>query len=653
MIKPIDVTSPIYPLPADYRDLTEDGKWRARINACRQWMIRTSDVELKAYRFVECTRFFDRYYLHPNPAVHFDPMFYDMEPLPTPEIHWMLSRKWATSRQNADVMPRGAAKSTHMRKTGLLRMTTHPNYSQVYATSTHDNAKDAGQKVRAQVYENSRLRDDWDKEYGCPMKPSRGLAPSGIEHFFCGNGSSFRCVSAQTRLRGGRPRRFLLDDPEYDATASTSMAVIREYMNRLLFKIVLPMVMRPDCGVDWVGTFVSRRHFLWHAMDTVELDDGTRRAKDERFEFFNRDITRAVVGTDDDQSDDFQSVWPEMWPKDEAEKVRLNLSEDTVTLDSIRKRVGEAVWQSEYLANPGAGEGFFHLDSDDKGRHAWWIAEPDFDLTDGDPWRSSALMRWRRESEVIEMPVGEFLRNTKQFVTIDTSWTAHEHSDRKGYCHMAVNPSNELFVLGMWSAQCNESRLVNECLHYCDRWKVPVIYPEVVKESFGLYQRLLSVTRTRGTEDMGLSHTPAVKELRVGQTAKVSKIGALDLRIEHNSLKIPLYRRFASASIHRLIEQIQSFNPDADDGGLQHDDEIDMVAMSMFVLKGRLRKFLETPVVEEAPDALKLLRKGEHLHKGFNITAGLDITKIPRADIDEALAHAESKRRRNPHGSLA
>lgn len=646
---PIPVNNPLYPLPEDYRDLSTEGRRQARVNACRQWMIDTEDRDLKAHRFVESTRFFDRWYLHPDETSDFDPMFYDQVPLPTPEIHWAMSRKWATNRQNADVMPRGAAKSTHLRRTALMRMITHPNYSQVYATSTHENAKVEGQRVRAQVYENERLAHDWEPEYGV-LAPSKGKAPSGVEYFFCTNGSSYRVVSAQTRLRGQRPRRFLLDDPEYDPTASTSMAIIREYMDRLLFKIVLPMVMRPDCGVDWVGTFVSKRHFLYHVMDVTENDRGELISKDPRFAFFNRDVTKAVVPLPDG---DYKSCWPAMWPKDKREKRRLKLHRDTLTLEDVRARVGEAVWQSEFLANPGSGDIYFKLDTDPHGKHAWWLENVDNEFISGDPWRSTTTICWKRDGQVIKERMGAFLRNTKQFITADTSWTNNTHSDRKVVNYMAVTDHNELFDLDLWSAQCDESVCVDKAFRVADRWKCPGIWPEVVKQSFGFYQRLLSVARTKATEEMGLSHCPHIKELRVGQTSKESKIGALDLRFEHGLIKLPLFRKGQGGPWDRLFEQIQGFNPEADDGGLQHDDEIDSVAMSMFVLKGRLRKFADGKEADEAPDALKELRKGNTTINGMPAIAAVNLNRIDRDTLSEIMSAIQEKGKPKSNESLA
>lgn len=69
---------------------------------------------------------------------------------------------------------------------------------------------------------------------------------------------------------------------------------------------------------------------------------------------------------------------------------------------------------------------------------------------------------------------------------------------------------------------------------------------------------------------------------------KNSKIANLQYRIENGLLKIPL--ESSAAPFRRLVDQFEQFNPEVRDGGLQHDDEIDSVCMSQFVIKGRLNK---------------------------------------------------------------
>lgn len=148
-------------------------------------------------------------------------MFYDDEPLKSPKGHWDILRQWASSSRNIAIAPRGFAKSFLVRKSILLRMLTRPMYTILYATSTNDNAKGTGQSIKDQFQNNARIFDDWADEF-----PDKRITPRrGSSVWYrvnaIKNGSWLRCISAESRQRGGRPRRYVLDDPEYDPRAST------------------------------------------------------------------------------------------------------------------------------------------------------------------------------------------------------------------------------------------------------------------------------------------------------------------------------------------------------------------------------------------------------------------------------------------------
>ena len=291
--------NPFYPLPPDYPELSEDGQRKARINACRLWTIKDKEPKEIAEAFAASMRFFDLYYLHADQSVDFDPLFYDDNPLETPTFHYDILKQWAASPRNICIAPRGSAKSFLVRKACLLRMISRPMFTILYATSTNDNARGTGQALKDQLMHNQRLQDDWNPEFpDGRLVPKRGEAPFGTEMMQLRNGSWLRAISAESRQRGGRPRRYVLDDPEYDPKASTSMSLIRQYMDDLLFKVVLPMVMRAGCGVDWLATFVSRRHYAWHALQTEQNPAGDTVASDPRFNLWSSMIVRAAYEGD-------------------------------------------------------------------------------------------------------------------------------------------------------------------------------------------------------------------------------------------------------------------------------------------------------------------------------------------------------------------
>ena len=566
---PIPFNSPLYPLPADYGALTVDGQRLARVNASRQWLL--DEPVHRAHRLIHSTRFFDLYYLHPDGD--FDPLFYDMTPLPTPSMHWDLSRMWANHRFNVSLMPRGGAKSTHLAKDTVLRIVTSPTYSIVYATSTHENARAMGERIRDQAYLNPRVNDDFSAEYGNPMKPGRGEKSTGCEHFFLTNGSWVRCVSAESRLRGIRPRRFRLDDPEYDEKASTSMAIIRQYMEALLFRIAIPMTTRSNCGIDWVGTFVSKRHFLWHAMLMQQTPDGPK-AADPRFDFWARLKIDACY--DDPETGRTLSCWPEMWPATVADKLAMGRP-DALSLEELERILGTAAFNGEMRGRPGTSdEQFFKVDLDPKGSHAYWFEQADEQLQLSPRTTTTLICYKTTDGSTVKEPLPTFLGRCHLFITVDTAYTESASSDRRCCGLMAVTSRNELFVMDLWSDRKPDQVLIDTSFSMAQRWRCPLISVEVVKESFKLFARFQSLVKTKLTQDIGLTHVPAVRPIRPGTMSKTAKIESLDVRFTHNLIKLPVYRRSEGRWWSRLFDQIEGFNPEVADGGLEKDDELDV-----------------------------------------------------------------------------
>lgn len=637
-------------LPNDYHSLTREGQRKARINGCRQWLIDTADREYRAANLIKSTWLFDKLYLQPRED--YDCGFYDMEPLPTPEMHWHLSRLWAMYRTSVSIAPRGSAKSTHGRKDSLMRLVTSPAYSFVYATSTHDNAKFHGQVCREQCYDNDDVNKDWGPEYNVEaLKPVRGDKPTGVEHFYLNNGSHSRQVSVESRLRGIRPRRFRLDDPEYDAKGSTNMEAIREYMDQFLTKVVLPMVARRDCGADWTATFVSKKHYAWAAMDTfVDPATNTERAVDERFNYWAR-LTIPAAERDPDTGK-LRSCWPEMWPVDDEEKERLKIS-DALSLEEIEKRIGGAAFRGEYMADPGAADdSFFILDTNPYGNHAWWIEESDPAYTEGNYLISDAKICYRTLNNGVEsitkVPIRDFVTRNRLFCTVDTAYTENATSDRRCVMLMAITANNELFVLDAWSHRKKDAILIEEAFRICKLWRCPLIYVESVKDSRHVYHRFVDATRTRMQDLMDLPHDMVVKQLNVGMAAKETKIASLDLRFENNLIKLPILYKDKNPALLRLIAQINEFSPQIKDGGLQHDDEIDCVSMSLFVLKGKLRSFASGQTDISDQDPIAQLREGNLTDlNGMPYAFGVNLQEIP---VDVISGLLDDRVTRTPDG---
>ena len=617
----------LYPLPADYLDLTVDGQREARVNACRQWLVPTDNPEEKADRFASSLLFFESWYLWPDLEDEFDPMFYDDKPVGTPKGHVAIYREWAKNSASLVIAPRGYAKSNCIRKSIIMQMLTRPQFSFIYATSTNDNAKHSGQIIKSQFIENERIVSDFSPEFpDGRIVPKRGEASFGIEMMYLKNGSWFRAISAESRQRGGRPRCYVLDDPEYDPKASTSMAVLRQYMDTLLFKVVSPMLTRPDTSVRWLATFVSRRHFAWYAMETEETREG-HVARDPRFSHWTRMVIQAAYETPDLRT---VSCWPEMWPVDRAAKAKDPELKSRISLEEIKERIGSANFLAEYMARPGESKDQFfpNLLRD---RHGWWFENVDR-LVEESPATSDTLLCWvDAQKEEHRVPLWEFLQSSIVFIACDTSFTDTADSDFKVATLMACTPENELFVLDMWGGQTNENALVRAAFSMADRWRSPSIHPEVVREGISLYQSMEALVRQKAQDMLGVLHLPKIVPLKPGMTRKEAKIASLQFRFENGLIKLPLHKRL-DRPWRELFDQIEQFNPEVKDGGLAKDDHLDTVSMSNLILRGRAVRASGEIYDDRTP--IERVQDGEYRDEhGIPWLSRMDLSKIPAADL--------------------
>ena len=361
------------------------------------------------------------------------------------------------------------------------------------------------------------------------------------------------------------------------------MSVLRSYMDTLLFKVVMPMITRPDTSLRWLATFVSRRHYAWYAMETQESEKGLK-AKDPRFDHWSRMIIKAAYKDTDDR---LVSCWPEMWPVDRQQKEDDPRLKERISLEEIKEQIGSANFASEYMADPGDSEDAFFPELDDS--HRWSLTSIDANYGIS-PRDSSTLINWKDQNgNTKKMPICDFLKESWVFMTIDTSWTSKGDSDFKVATVMAATPDNELFVLDIWGGQCDENTLIKHVFEIADKWRVPSIHPEVVRQSIALYQTLDTLVKQRATEMFGVAHLPKIVPLKVGMMSKTARIGALQFRFENGLIKFPLERRM-DRHWTNLFDQIEQFNPEVPDGGLAKDDHLDTVSMSGNILKGRMHR---------------------------------------------------------------
>ena len=126
---------------------------------------------------------------------------------------------------------------------------------------------------------------------------------------------------------------------------------------------------------------------------------------------------------------------------------------------------------------------------------------------------------------------------------------------------------------------------MQKAFEYAKRWRVSSMWPEAVTEGLPLLEDLQQVVMFKDTKMAGCDYFPAVRPLNVGMANKTVKIASLAPLMENDLVKLPWHLK-NEGFFRRLWEQFAGFYPDANDAGLEKDDEIDTVQMHRFVFKG-------------------------------------------------------------------
>lgn len=643
---------PLWPLPADYVELGSEGRRQARVNAVRQYLLPGADGKV----FAGCIDFFDRYYLWPqaediegleslpdHQAGH-QPMFYDDVPCEPAAWHHALQRNYWDYVYSIVVCPRGAGKSYNIRKRIVMRAMAETQFSVSYLTNTRANVGRTAQVLRTQFASNERLINDFGPEYedmgmggNHPLVPSQKQSSFSQTYMTLRNGFTMTLTSVNSGQRGGRFKSIELDDPEEDARDTTDMVRVREHLLTLIYKKMLPMLPPKDGRFTWTGTFLSRQNLLWRAM-SVEEADIAGSEEDVRFHEWARSLVRMV-----DENE--RSTWPQRFPTNDEERKAQGLHPRYRTLQDIKRSVGVAVWQSEYMGKPGGeGSGYFGLDrtrNEDRRRWGYWFVDADA-LTLSDPKRSGAEVVWVTKGEE-RMPWAELVGRLRPFITIDTSYTSGPASDYKAVHVAAFTPNKELMSLDLWAGKCDENMLIRKVFEMAKRWDVKAVWPEVVGRQQQLARTLQMAVADRLFDS---SVQFIVKPLRVGQESKTSKIASLRLLFDVDRIKLPWSRKEEPA-YRMLFDQLEQFSPEVQDGGLKNDDVLDTLAMAMLTSKMAARS-AQKEIEEERMSEMERIKRGETYDEDGNRLVELVPFHVLRSDPEawEAATASASKSRK-------
>jgi len=596
------------PLPPDYESLTTEGQRLARVNACSIWRAKKARPE----HLVASWHFFTQYYLHWDEALFFELSPGQEKPLRTPDFHHLIVRSLAEWGSTAAAAPRGGAKSTVVDQEILHIMFTTCNFSMTLMLAVGRMIQKRFSKYKFQILENRRLLQDFGH-----LAPSKGESPfmnQGL--FILRNRVTLEGIPMDGRARGARPGIFFLDDPEYDPEgAATDMAIIRRQFARTLFKVIVPM-MRRNCPIQWLGTVISKQHMMWLAWS----------GQDPRFGSWHRILLPAILESG-------EPLWPE-W-------------KDTEEIDRLRRQMGDAAVDAEFFNMPGESEGStFHFEDR---RHVAYIDQTDFNMEEGDPWKSNAIIlqpvfdgSGNLSDTRRRIPVKEWLGGmARRFLFIDAAVTTTAESDYTAIVVVGVDGDNILWVLDAHIARINQETQIDKCIEMALKWKCLAVCAEDVSIQKSLNERI----STRFIQEAYETDVvPAVLPIKPpsGYTKTQRISGALRWRFDNNLILLPGWKRY-EPSIQALIQQIDGFNDQMEGGGLSFIDGLDALAYCQLVIRGRVAGEEPSLVQGNLPTIIEKLERGEYVDEAGNDIRPMifSLPNVPKALFEKVLRDSE------------
>ena len=590
---------PLYPLCRDYESLTEDGQRRARLAVLFD--------QSTPYKLVLAWDFFRRIYLGGEGASFYKNGFEE-----SPGFHYDMIHALGKYGRNAWAAPRGFAKSTVLiLEVPLLLSLTRPDYDMTLSFSTDKAVEERFDTLIHQLTQNEMILQDFGV-----MQPKRGKAIWNHHHLHLNNGTIIRGLSVMGKKRGGRPRLFLLDDPEYDPDSPSQAAaqVLLEKFEVILFKQIIPMLEKGS-SVFWVGTLISRRSFLHHATE----------GDDDRFDNWNRKVLRAIA-TDPEDSTKTSLLWPEKWPED--------------FLMARKKAIGPSAFASEYCNDPISDqEKIFVIDP----RKNEYTVDGDFDWKN--PLTHPGLVKWNERIDVegahrtykeFEKPFKDHVAPMFRILLFDYASGLGQYNDYSCIVVIGFDTYNTLWVLDVWQGRAKDDTLERMIYEKGLAWRPRVLGIEAVSIQMNFaeaVQEYIEEAEAQSLIPWKIRVFPITYPARV---TKAQRIAGLEWRFAPGRIKYPAHLAHVWPYTD-LYSQTSDFTPDL--ALLPHDDVIDTLSMNQYIVKSRGGKYRPE---SRKSSLLKRIIDNKPVVPGKPILSG-----IPTSQITEEMVNVLSQNARN------
>lgn len=580
--------NPRYPLPPDYEELSTEGQRLARVNACLQ--ADTPRASALSWNF------FRNYYLMPDPAIGFDPMFYK-NILPSPPGHYKIVSWLSEHRFLAIGAPRGFAKSTLKRTIILKEMLTKPGVEIATILSKEDFGIDEMDLLKFQFEENERIIEDFG-----PQRTGHGLGVWNNHLLRTQSRAAVKMFSMDGRIRSIRPDLVFIDDVEYDEDYKKSARETTADITTKVLKVIVS-AMEAKSKVCLLGTMLSKQSFLYFVVCTE--DDPRFQSAEKGGKWFKINIP----GVDTHG----HNAWGAKYTKEHLAERRLLL--------------GDSIFRTEFMGDPVSEEDAPFVIRPDLHEYTFPTSEAAERVVEN-PYATDVSVTYhavkddglKRSTVPVTVPFREKIDDLRKVLAIDYASGMTAAHDYSSIVVGGLDDEDNLWVLDAWFGRVRSTRLAQLAWEYALRWRVSGIAVEAI----GAQEEIVRLVRETGYSLTQGSNSwlPAVIPLKYpGKLSKGDRISnALERRFNQGRIKLP-GQRSNSGAMYELYHQIRNFTPDL--RSLQFDDLVDSLAMIQIASKGHL------PTLKGAPAAVTVI---ERLRAGERFLPGTDIplaTMVP------------------------
>ena len=584
---------PIWPLPKDYEELSSDGQKQARLAVLHN--------QSTAFDLVVAWDFFRRCYL-----AGVGKLFYKNGFEESPDFHYEMLYDLGEYGRNAQAAPRGSAKSTVIGlEAPLLLSLTRPHYEMTLGLATDRLAEERFDKLMQQFAQNELILQDFGE-----MQPPRGKGIWNHHQLSLTNGAVIKGLSVMGKKRGGRPRLFILDDPENDPDSDSQAAAqaVVEKFQMIMFNQIIPML-ESGSSIYWIGTLINRRSFLYHAVA----------GDDPRFNFWNRKILKAIAY----EKEEVFVLWPEKWPQ----KV----------LEARKEEIGESAFASEYCNEPiSAQDRILVIDP----RKNEYSVEGEFDWNN--PLAHTGAIKWterymepgRRVYKDYEKPYRELVLPMYRILLFDYGSGMSQYNDYSCIMILGFDTTNTLWILDMWLGRAKDATLLRLIYEKGLAWRPRVLGIEAVSIQMSFAEAVKEYIEEMEGK---ISQPWRARVFPITYPARVSKsnrICGIEWRYRPGRIKYPAHLA-GKWPFDQLYQQTEDFTPDL--ALLPHDDAIDTLSMYQYVVKNRGGKFVKE---KGKPSLLERIRRNLPLIKGIPLLSGVSSQDITSEMMDALSANA-------------